>query len=204
MNTPIAGLTRSDLLAAEDYLIQREAFRARVLERQQARTIPLGAHASLAFEDRLSVRLRVQEMLRLAPELTEALIESALIACRSLLPDGHSLTASLRIAFAAEGALAPAQLAGIEQRVYAEVEGLGRNFAAPVKPPFGGEVDDDDALPLLRFRFTLDQITSLRAGAEFGFGIDDPRMRVGHTLKRASRAALLADFDGAEREDPAD
>lgn len=195
MSLPIAGLERADLYPTEDYLAERAALRARVLERQTTRTIPLGAQASLVFEDRLSVQFRVQEMLRLAPAVTEAVVESALLACRPLLPDGRRLIASLRIAFAVEGALAPAQLEGVERRVYAEVEGLGRNFAEPVQPPFCGEAGAAGAPPLLGFRFSRDQIALLRAGAEFGFGIDDPRMRVGHTLKRAARAALLADFD---------
>ncbi|PKL94662.1 MAG: DUF3501 domain-containing protein, partial [Gammaproteobacteria bacterium HGW-Gammaproteobacteria-5] len=44
------------------------------------------------------------------------------------------------------------------------------------------------------FEFSAEQIAALRAGADFGFGIDDERLRVGHTVKRDTRAALLADF----------
>lgn len=185
---------RSDLLPAEIYLIERAALRTRVMESRRLRTIPLGERAFLRFEDRLSVQFRVQEALCEVTHPTSAAIEDALSAWQPLLPDGSSLKAVLRIALAAHGT--PADLPGIEHRVYAEVEGLGRNFAVVRQAPAGDEEGwaGDMPLPLLSFFFSPAQIEALRAGAEFGFGIDDQRMRVGHTLRRASRAALLADL----------
>jgi len=76
-------------------------------------------------------------------------------------------------------------LAELARCVYAEVEGLGRTYASidsGAASDQGGE---------LRFALQVPQHEALRAGADFGFGIDHPQMRVGAMVKRALRASLL-------------
>ena len=58
-------LTSADLYTLEAYARDRAAFRTRVLAHKQARTVHIGAHMTLIFEDRLSVKYQVQEMLRI-------------------------------------------------------------------------------------------------------------------------------------------
>ena len=84
----------------------------------------------------------------------------------------------------------PDWLAGIGQFVYAEVEGLGRCFAETVADAEAA-ADAHAEPPRLRFTFGPDQLAAVRAGAEFGFGIDHPRQRVGASIKRAHRALLF-------------
>jgi len=57
-------LARADLLSLEAYAEQRKDFRARVLEHKKHRKVLLGGHATLLFEDRLTMQYQVQEMLR--------------------------------------------------------------------------------------------------------------------------------------------
>jgi hypothetical protein len=54
-------ITRESLLTLEAYARERNAFRARVLEHKRARTVHLGGHLTLIFEDELTLRYQIQE-----------------------------------------------------------------------------------------------------------------------------------------------
>lgn len=189
-------LCHGALLSRDDYLGQRSLFRDRAHARAQARTIPLGAHATLMFEDALTVQQQLQEQL-IAENIVDAhAVQRALADWLPLISSGSTLSAVLSIHNPVNAGvhLAPAELDELAQRVYAEVEGLGRCFSIvmPVPPP---AMDDRSGVSRrVRFALTAEQIMAARAGAEFGFGIDDDRMRVGHSLRRSERATLLADL----------
>lgn len=109
--------------------------------------------------------------------------------------DPLALHARLRLRFdgaaAAEAALHA--LAGLPSRLYAEVEGLGRAYADPAAT-LSIEAADPACVLIAPLRFALDagQHAALQAGADFGFGIDDDRLRVGAQVRRALRGQLLA------------
>ncbi|HNA31171.1 MAG TPA: DUF3501 family protein, partial [Thiobacillaceae bacterium] len=58
-------LTRQDLFTLEKYAEIRQDFRTRVIEHKKHRRVPLGEHAALYFEDRLTMQYQIQEMLRI-------------------------------------------------------------------------------------------------------------------------------------------
>ena len=58
-------IERNSLLSLEAYAKQRGEFRARVIAHKQHRTVALGEHVTLIFEDELTIRYQVQEMLRI-------------------------------------------------------------------------------------------------------------------------------------------
>ena len=71
-------LTRADLWSLEDYAEKRNAFRAEVMAHKKHRQVSLDDHATLYFEDAVTMRYQVQEMLRVekiftGPEITEEL-----------------------------------------------------------------------------------------------------------------------------------
>ena len=192
MNT----LTRTDLLTLEAYASERSAFRAKVIAHKKHRQVPLGEHISLLFEDRLTIQYQVQEMLRIERIFEPDAIQDELDTYNALIPTGHNLKATMLIEFPdeAQRRVELARLGGIEHKVYGEVEGLGRAFAIADEDMDRSNSEKTSAVHFLRFEFSAEQIAALRAGADFGFGIDDERLRVGHTVKRDTRAALLADF----------
>ncbi|HET7298545.1 MAG TPA: DUF3501 family protein, partial [Burkholderiales bacterium] len=57
-------IRRESLLSLEAYAKQRSQFRAKVMEHKKRRTVHLGGNLTLQFEDELTVRYQVQEMLR--------------------------------------------------------------------------------------------------------------------------------------------
>ena len=57
-------LTTDDLLSLERYHKERPRLRAEVLAHKRHRQAPLGPHLTLYFEDRITMRYQIQEMLR--------------------------------------------------------------------------------------------------------------------------------------------
>lgn len=190
-------LTRADLMPLETYAVERPAFRARVLAHKRARRLSLGPHATLLFEDRLTVHYQVQEMLRIERIFEPAGIQAELDAYNALVPRGVDLRATLLIEYpdAAQRRDALAALGGIEHRVFAEVDGLGRATTHADEDLPRSTDARTAAVHFLRFAFTADAIAALRDGADLSFGIDDPRMPLRIDTTPALRAALLRDFD---------
>lgn len=191
------AITRADLFTLEAYASERAAFRAKVISHKKNRQVKLGEHVTLLFEDRLTIQYQVQEMLRIERIFEPAAIQDELDTYNPLVPSGQNLKATALIEFAdeAQRRVELARLGGIEHTIYAEVEGLGRTVAIADEDMERSNREKTSAVHFLRFEFTAQQIAALRAGAEFGFGIDDERLRLGHTVKGETRIALLADFD---------
>ena len=86
----------------------------------------------------------------------------------------------------------PLRFLGIENNVYAEVEGLGRTTT--FVDATTSVVRPDGIVHRLVFEFTPEQVEAVRLGADLGFGINDDRMRVGVRARSKSRQILLADL----------
>lgn len=190
-------LTRADLLPLERYAAERADFRSRAIAHKKQRQVALGAHASLLFEDRLTVQYQVQEMLRIERIFEAAGIQDELDAYNPLIPDGANLKATLLLEFTdpAERAERLAQLAGVEHRVYAQAEGQPRIFAHADEDLDRSTADKTSAVHFLRFEFPPAAIAALRGGAALAIGIEDPRLPAHVEVGAATRAALVADFD---------
>ena len=85
------AITRESLLSLEAYAKARADFRASVLAHKKARTVHLGEHVTLLFEDELTIRYQIQEMLRIEKTFEEAGIDDELDAYNPLVPDGSQL-----------------------------------------------------------------------------------------------------------------
>jgi hypothetical protein len=190
-------LTRTDLMSLETYAVERAAFRTRVLAHKRARRVALGEHVMLLFEDRLTVQYQVQEMLRIERIFEPAAIQAELDAYNPLVPGGQDLRATMLIEYpdAVQRHAALATLGGIEHRVFAEVDGLGRASTHADEDLGRSDAARTAAVHFLRFAFAPAQIAALRVGAGLAFGIDDARMPLRIDVPAATLAALLRDFD---------
>src|SRR5882724_9404234 len=86
-------IKRENLMTLEAYSRERKEFRARVIEHKRARTLHLGDHVTLLFEDELTIRYQVQEMLRIEKTFEDAGIRDELDTYNALVPDGTNLKA---------------------------------------------------------------------------------------------------------------
>ena len=94
-----AQITRDSLMTLEAYAKARTEFRARVLAHKKARTVHLGEHVTLMFEDELTMRYQIQEMLRIEKTFEEAGIQDELDAYNPLVPDGSNFKATMLIEY---------------------------------------------------------------------------------------------------------
>ncbi len=92
-------LSRADLWSLEEYAEQRPAFRAEVMAHKKNRQLPLGENTRLYFEDALTIKYQIQEMLRIEKVFEAAGINEELEAYNPLIPDGHNWKATFMIEF---------------------------------------------------------------------------------------------------------
>jgi hypothetical protein len=189
-------LTHADLYTLEAYARERPAFRTRVLAHKQARTVHLGAHLTLLFEDRLTVQYQVQEMLRIERIFEPAGIQDELEAYNPLIPDGANLKATLLIEYAdpAERARRLVELHGIEHRVALVIGELGAVVGIADEDLGRSTQEKTSAVHFLRFQLTAPQIAAMKIGAEARLSVDHPAYRAETALTAATHAALIADL----------
>jgi len=80
-------ITRDSLMTLETYAKARPEFRKRVIEHKKLRTLALGEHVTLIFEDELTIRYQIQEMLRIEKIFEEEGILHELESYTPLVPD---------------------------------------------------------------------------------------------------------------------
>jgi len=191
------AIQRDSLMTLEAYAKARKDFRARVLVHKKARTVHLGDHITLIFEDELTLRYQIQEMLRIEKAFEEEAIQDELDVYNPLVPDGSNFKATMLIEYddVEERRMALMQLKGVEDRVWVAVEGCAKAWAiADEDLPRSNEVKTS-AVHFLRFELSLDMVAAMKGGAALSIGIDHPACTVNTAaVDAATRDALTADL----------
>jgi len=191
------AIARESLLTLEAYTKERAAFRARVIAHKRMRTVHLGEHVTLLFEDELTIRYQIQEMLRIEKMFEESGIQQELEAYNPLVPDGSNLKATLLVEYEDADARrdALAQLRGIEDAVWVRVAGF-----SPVRAIADEDLDRENdaktsAVHFVRFELTPPMIAAFKSGTTVSMGVDHPNYRaeVG-TLSPVVQDSLASDF----------
>ena len=189
------SLIASDLMSSAAYARDCKGWHAQATAHREARTVRVGANAILVFEDRLTVRHQLQEMIRVERISERAAVQAEIDRYTVLIPDGRNLKASLMLEFAdaAERRAIGPSLVGIERTVWLRVEGRVRIFGrvtsgldTPGSPP-----------PLthwLAFELGLQDMRSLRHDARLSVGIDHRRYSARLVMHDELRRLLLDDL----------
>ena len=190
-------LSRADLFTLEQYHEARAEFRARVLAHKRLRQVPVGPHATLYFEDRLTIQYQIQEMLRVERIFEADAIEEELSAYNPLIPDGANFKATFMVEYPDpdERRRMLGRLVGIENRVWMEA-GSGRVFAIADEDLDRTTGEKTSAVHFLRFELPEGMCAALHGGAAMRLGIDHEAYRYECTVTGPSRASLVADLDG--------
>ena len=190
-------LTTDDLLSLERYHKERPRMRAEVLAHKRHRQAPIGPNVTLYFEDRVTMRYQVQEMLRAERIFESEAIAEELEAYNPLIPDGTNLKATMMIEYPdiAERRAALERLKGVENRVYLEVGARGRVFAHADEDLDRSDDTKTSAVHFLRFELDAPMRAALKSGAPLKLGIDHDHYR--HELSATAEVAksLAADLD---------
>lgn len=195
--TIMPHISQDTLMPLETYAKVRPEFRAKVIAHKKDRAIQLGANVTLIFEDELTIRYQVQEMLRAEKIFEQAGIVDELEAYNPLIPDGSNWKATMMIEYPDEnerrGKLA--QLIGVEDRVWVQVQGCDRVHAIADEDLERDNGQKTSAVHFLRFELAATMVAALRSGAVLAMGVDHPHYSA--TVARvpdAMRASLLADL----------
>ena len=189
-------ITRDSLMTLEAYAKARRDFRANVIAHKKKRTVHLGDHVTLVFEDELTMRYQIQEMLRIEKIFEEEGIQGEIDAYDPLVPDGTNFKATMLIEYedVDERRAALARLRGIEDAVWVEVEGFARVRAIADEDLERENEEKTASVHFVRFELAPDMIAALKRGAALSVGVDHPAYAAAVTLAADVRAALLADL----------
>ena len=169
-------ITPDSLMTLEAYSKFRKANKAQHIAHRRLRSVRLGEHLNLQFEDEQTVRIQIQEMLRIEKTFEEAGIQDELDAYNPLIPDGTNLKATMMIEY--EDAVVRkdelAKLKGIEDRVYVQVDGQPKVYAIADEDLERENEEKTSSVHFLRFEFEPAAIAAVRQGAAIAMGIDHP------------------------------
>ncbi len=198
MTTGKQKLTRDGLYSLEHYAQVRNDFRARVMAHKKNRQVHIGPHATLYFEDLLTMHYQVQEMLRVERIFEARGIDEELAAYNPLIPDGTNWKATFMLEYGDENErrIALAKMIGIEAKVWARVQGYDKVRPLADEDMERSNDDKTSAVHFLRFELSPAMIAALKSGAAVSMGIDHPTYT--HSvdpLPAAARAALVADLE---------
>jgi len=169
-------ITRDSIMTLEDYAKVRQDFRAQVMSHKKNRKVSLGKNVTLIFEDELTIRYQIQEMLRAEKIFEEKGIIDEIEAYKALIPDGRNWKATMMIEYPDPVVRADklTKLVGIENKVWAKIENYASVFAIADEDLDRATEEKTSAVHFLRFELNQDMIRALHKGASLSMGIDHP------------------------------
>jgi hypothetical protein len=190
-------ITRESLMTLEAYHKARPEFRRQVIAHKKRRTVALGDHVTLLFEDEMTIRYQIQEMLRIEKIFEEEGIRHELDSYSPLIPDGRNLKATMMIEYpdVALRRAALARLKGVEKRVWLQVEGSPRVYPIADEDLERENEEKTSAVHFLRWELTEEMAGALKYGVSLSMGVDHPNYQAAQSpLAADTRNALVADL----------
>ena len=190
------GITRESLMTLEAYAKIRKSSTPEFIAHRRLRTVPLGEHVSIQFEDDTTIRRQIQEMLHIEKIFDEEGIQSEIDAYAALVPDGSNWKATMLIEYpdVHERKRELARLMGVEDRVFVEVEGHERIYAI-ADEDLDRETDEKtSAVHFVRFEFGQAARAAVRAGARVKLGCDHTNYPALASIAPETLASLAGDL----------
>jgi hypothetical protein len=189
-------ITRDNLLTLEAYSKIRKASKAQAIVHRRLRSVHLGEHVTLQFEDEHTIRRQIQEMLHIEKIFDEDGIQSEIDAYAPLVPDGSNWKATMLIEYPDphERQRELARLIGVEDRMFVEVEGHARVYAIADEDLDRENAEKTSAVHFVRFEFDHAARQAVRAGAAVKLGCDHHHYPAHVAIAPETLAALAGDL----------
>lgn len=189
-------ITIDSLMSLEAYTRQRKEAKPRVIAHRRLRSVQLGEHLNLQFEDEQTVRYQIQEMLRIEKIFEEEGIQSEIDAYAALVPDGSNWKATMLIEYPDphERKRELGRLIGVEDRMFVEVEGHPRVYAIADEDLDRENDEKTSAVHFVRFEFTKAAREALLAGAGAKLGCDHTHYPAHVQIAPETLASLAGDL----------
>lgn len=194
----MAKLSRDDLFSLEEYAEKRVEFRTRVMQHKKHRQVHLGEHATLYFENQLTMQYQIQEMLRIEKIFEKDAIQEELDTYNPLIPDGKNLKATFMVEYddEAERKLALAKLIGIEDKVWVQVQGFDKAYAIADEDLERENAEKTSAVHFMRFELTNDMVKAAKTGEDISIGVEHENYTfAAEPVAKPIRDSLTNDFD---------
>jgi len=191
-------LTKDELWTLERYSELRPKFRAKIIAHKLNRRVRLGANATLYFEDQLTIRYQVQEMLRIEKIFDADGINDELNAYNPLIPDGSNWKATFMLEYpdVEQRRQALAQLVEVERCVWVQTANQPRVWAIADEDLERSTDEKTSAVHFLRFELPLQFVSKVKSGADIGMGIE--HVNFSHAIEAIApnvRDSLRNDLD---------
>ena len=182
-------LNKSDLFSLEEYSINRDSFRKKVLEEKHHRKVYIGEHVVLLFENKNTIQYQIQEMLRIEKIFDAEGIQEELDAYNPLIPDGSNLKAVMLIEYpnVEERKEKLKILKGIERKIWIKVGSHNKVFAIADEDLEREDETKTSAVHYLRYEFSASMINDWKNDASVIMGID-------HENYQSSEAIISSDI----------
>ena len=190
-------LNKSDLFSLEEYSINRDSFRKKVLEEKQYRKVYIGEHVVLLFENKNTIQYQIQEMLRIEKIFDAEGIQEELDAYNPLIPDGSNLKAVMLIEYpnVEERKEKLKILKGIEKKIWIKVGSHNKIFAIADEDLEREDETKTSAVHYLRYEFSPSMINDWKNDASIVMGIDHENYQSSETIISSDiSSSLSADF----------
>jgi hypothetical protein len=192
----MSTLTRDSLMTLEAYSKIRKSSRAGAIAHRKLRSVGLGEHITLQFEDEQTIRRQIQEMLHIEKIFDEEGIQSEIEAYGPLVPDGTNWKATMLIEYPDphERKRELARLIGVEDRMFVEVEGQPRIYAIADEDLDRENDEKTSSVHFVRFEFPKAAREAVRAGASVKLGCDHTHYPAHVTIAAQTLASLAGDL----------
>ena len=189
-------ITPASLMTLEAYTKYRKAHKPEIIAHRRLRSVQLGEHINLQFEDEQTVRYQIQEMLRIEKIFEEEGILSEIEAYAPLVPNGSNWKATMLLEYTDphERKRELARLIGVEDRMFVEVEGHARIYAIADEDLDRENDEKTSAVHFVRFEFGAAAREAVRAGAAVKLGCDHTNYPAHVQIAPETLASLAGDL----------
>jgi hypothetical protein len=189
-------ITADSLMSLEAYTKWRKVHKPEIMAHRRLRSVQLGEHVTLQFEDERTIRRQIQEMLHIEKIFDEGGIQGEIEAYAPLVPDGSNWKATMMIEYIDinERKRELARLIGVEDRMFVEVEGHARVYAIADEDLDRENDEKTSAVHFVRFELTAPMRAAVLAGAAVKLGCDHTHYPAHLQVPPETLASLAGDL----------
>jgi hypothetical protein len=192
----MAYLEKKDLFSLEKYSEIRLAFRDKIIQHKKNRRLSLNPHATLYFEDTLTMQYQVQEMLHIEKIFDASGIQEELDVYNPLIPDGTNWKATFMIEYSDinKRKAALSKLIGVEKSIWVQIEDSEKIYAIANEDLNRETEDKTSAVHFVRFELTQNMCAHAKVGLPINFGIDHPYFKTDVIVPAEIQSSLINDL----------
>ena len=186
-----------DILSLDDYETKRDSIKYKIIEHKKHRSVMIGDHILLLFEDYYTISYQVQEMLRIEKIEKKSDILEELKAYTPLIPDGDNLKATMLIMYPdlSQRRIMLEKLNGIENEIWISTDGGKRLFANSDEDLDRANDKKTSAVHFLRFQLNPECVYAIKNDGKLRIGSNHLSYDMSVIIDNRTLKSLREDLD---------